>query len=215
ERLSPEPSQVARLLIPEGEPLPPAHRLVVLIPDQDMNDAELARRVWGLASPRGLAILFLGLCDGLEESRVRRRLATLAAITRDDWVRAEIRLEFEGDWRRSIKAIWRPGDLVVCHAEQTVEAWGVGRKPLSQALVSALNAPVYVFSGFYSELPTPPFSLASRLFSWAIPLAILAGFFWIQVQIDRLPTDWARTTLFILSVLAEFGLVWIWHRLSF
>jgi hypothetical protein len=95
-----------------------------------------------------------------------------------------------------------------------VRAGGLWRKPLGQALVSDLNTPVYLFSGFYPELPTPSASLTTRALSWLIPLAILAGFFLIQVQIDQAVTGWLRTTLLSLSIVAEFGMVWIWNQFS-
>jgi len=211
----PPPSLVAQLVIPEGQPLPPARRLMVLIPDQDTDETELARRIWALASPRGLAVVYLGLNrDFATESRARRRLATLAAVTRDDRVNVQTRLEVGVDWMRAVRALWRSGDLVVCHAEQMVRAGGLWRKPLGQALVSDLKAPVYLFSGFYSELPMPSASLTARALSWLIPLAILVGFFLIQVQIDQAVTGWLRTTLLSLSVVAEFGMVLIWNRFS-
>ena len=210
-----QPSPVARLILPQDAALPAARRLIVLIPDQDIDEVELARRIWTLASPRGLAVVFLGLCRAAaEEPRMRRRLVTLAAVTRDKQVKVETRLEFDADWLRRVNAVWRTGDIVVCHAEQATRVWGIGRRPLSQALASSLKAPVYVLSGFCSEGPAPASGLAASLISWAVPLAIIVAFFWLQVQIDQLSEDWAQTTLLYLSVLVEIGLIWMWHRNS-
>jgi len=208
------PSAVARLLIPADEPLPAARRLVVLIPDQDTDETELARRIWALASPRGLAVLFLSLSGDPEtEYRVRRRLATLAAITRDDWVSVETHLAFTSDWVRAVLTHHRPGDLVVCPAEQNVRRLGM-RQPLSQALISALDAPVLALSGFFPEMPSALPGFTARLARWSILLAIVAGFFWLQVQISQLPDNWLQTALLGLSVLVEFGLIALWNHFS-
>ena len=208
-------SAIGFLLIPDGKPLPPARRLVVLIPDVSTDESELARRIWSLASPRGLEVLYLGLCrDPYREPRARRRLASLAAMTRDDWAHVETRLALGGDWVRTVQAAYRSGDLIVCHAEQTVSAWRFAHKPLSHAMLSALNSPVYVLSGFYPEKsPEQPNSTA-RILSWIIPVTIVAGFFWIQVRIEQLPKDWAHTTLLCISVLVEYALIGIWSHFA-
>lgn len=211
------PSSIARLLIPADQPLPPATRLLVLIPDQDTDETKLARRIWGLASPRHLAVVYLSLTsDALTEARARRRLATLAAVTRDDWVNVQTQLLVGADWGRAVRAWWRPGDLVVCHAEQMVpDGWlGMWRRPLGQMLALTLKAPVYLLTGFYESLPIPTARRLNRIMSWSIPLLILIGFFLIQVQIEQQVTGWLRTTLLSASVALEFGLVGLWNRFS-
>ena len=208
------PSSAAQLLIPADQPLPPARRLLVLIPDQDMDEAEFVRRIWTLASPRHLAVLYLGLTsDAPMEARARRRLATLAALTRDDWVMVQTHLAIGSSWERAVKTVWRPGDLMVCHAEQS-EVGGLWRRPLAQKLVAALQAPVYLLSGFYPQMRLSPSPLIARLLSWSIPLAILIGFFLLQVQIAEQVQGWLQTALLSASVAVEFGLVGLWNAFS-
>ena len=45
-------SPVMSLLMPGGAALPPARRLVVLVPDVDLDETGLTRRIWTLAAPR-------------------------------------------------------------------------------------------------------------------------------------------------------------------
>jgi hypothetical protein len=210
-------SPLAQLIVPADQPLPPARRLIVLIPDQDTDEAELTRRIWALASPRPLAVMYLSLTrDSLTEARARRRLATLAALTRDDRVAVQTQLEIGSQWMPAVKAVWRSGDLVVCHAEQKAPS-GFGdlwRKPLAQTLAAALQAPVYLFSGFYPKRPLPKASGAAQVLSWSIPLALLVGFFLLQVQIIQQVTGWLQTALLSASVALEFGLLGLWNLLS-
>lgn len=211
------PSPLAQLIVPADQPLPPARRLVVLIPDQDTDETELARRIWALASPRHLAVVYLGLThDSLTEARARRRLATLAALTRDDWVAVQTRLAIDAQWAPAVTALWRSGDLVVCHAEQYTPGGlgGLWRKPLAQTLASVLQAPVYLFSGFYPAQPVPTKKASAQILSWSIPLAILICFFLLQVQITQQVTGWLQTALLSASVALEFGLVGLWNFFS-
>jgi hypothetical protein len=212
----PMPSATGALLIPADQPLPPAHRLVVLVPNVDVDESELAARIWSLASPRGLEVLFLSIFRSPEtELRARRRLTLLAAITRDDWAHIETRLDLEGDWMRAVRHIWEPGDLVVCHAEQVLTGWGLRRRSLAKTIGSALNTPVYVLSGFYPELPTEQPNWLARLQAWLPPLVILVIFFMLQVRITQGMTGWVQTALLCLSVIVEFGLIGAWeHSLS-
>ena len=206
------PTTVVQLLVPVDQPLPAARRLIVLVPDEDTDKAELARRIWTLASPRGLAVLFLGFSSSPDtEYRARRRLAALAAMTRDDRVAVETRLEFASDWLQVVKSHHRPGDLVICHAEQSVGRWGM-RRPLSQSLTSALNAPVLALSGFYPEMPTPSSGFVTWLVSWGIPLAIVAGFFWLQVYLDQALQGGVKLVLLCFSIVVEFSLLALLNR---
>jgi len=191
--------------------LRPAQRLVVLVPAIINDESELARRIWSMASPRRLSVLYLGLCREIEqEAGARRQLATLAAITRDDWATVETRLQIGTDWTRAVRAVYRPDDLIICHAEQQVAAKGFKQQPLSQALLTALDAPVCVLAGFCPQGPSQESKPVSKLFSWLVPIFILAVFFLMQVRIEQLPRDWAHTALLSLSVIVEYALVGLW-----
>jgi hypothetical protein len=199
---------VGALLIPADTPLPPAERLVVLVPDSDVDEAELASRILSLAAPRWLQVLFVGAGPGPEaELLARRRLSLLAAMTRDDRTSVETRLEPDGDWLRAVHRVWRPGDLIVCHAEQVLSGLSGRPKSLANAIVSALNTPVYVLSGFYPRQASEWSPRLARFLSWLPPLAILVVFFMLQVRIAQGTTGWVQTALLCLSVVVECGLI--------
>ena len=207
------PSTIGVLLISADEPLPPARRLIVLVPDMDVDESGLAARIWALASPHGLEVLFLGtLREEQNEFRARRRLATLAAITRDNQVQVEFTVMAHSHWVRAVQGIWRPGDLVVCHAEQTAAARGWRHQPLSQALITALDAPVCILSGFYPKLPSERPNWLVQILAWLPPLAIIVVFFILQVRITQGTAGWVQTALLCLSVFAEFGLIAAWEH---
>jgi hypothetical protein len=204
---------VMSLLRPEGVSLPPARRLVVLVPDLDLDDAALARRIWNLAAPNKLAVLYLGLSiSASEEPHARRQLATIAALTRDDWVKTSTLLAVETDWVAALRPLLRRDDLIVCHLEQTARGWR-GSRPLGAMLCQTLQAPVQLLEGFYAGDPAQAAHQTARLTFWAGAIIILASAFWFQVQITALPKNWLESALMAASVVAECGLIALWSQI--
>ena len=194
-----------------AQALAAVRRLIVLVPPADMDEVEMARRIWELAAPAGLGVLFLGLCTQIaQEPAMQRRLVTLASLTRDARIPLDTRLESGRGWLSQIKAIQRPGDVIVCHIEQRV---GMRRQPLAR-LIAARGAPVWTLSGFYTAGDLPGAGPLTTLVFWAVSLAVLAGFFWLQVRLVRMQEDWEHSLLLYLSVLAEAGLLWAWQHFS-
>ena len=203
---------VMSLLLPEGVELAPAGRLVVLVPDLDVDQAALARRVWNLAAPNKLSVLYLGLStSSSEEPQARRQLASIAALTRDDWVTVNTTLVVEKDWVHALRPRLRAEDVIVCHAEQILPGWR-GSRPLGRALCEILQRPVHLLEGFYAGDPAQPAHPTAAFVFWAGAVAILAMAFWLQLQINALPKNWAESTLMVASVVAECGLIGLWSR---
>jgi hypothetical protein len=90
------------LLLPEHAPVEesgmlvkgaPIKRLVVLIPEAEIDEAALADKVWQLASPAGLQVYFMALVPDEEDLHIaRRRLSYLALLTTDGAVKARSRV---------------------------------------------------------------------------------------------------------------------------
>ena len=211
-----QPSSAAiRAPIQDGQPLPPARRLVVLVPTTDVDEARFARRIWMLASTTRLDVLYVALVhEPDEESRVRRQLAMLAALTRDNLFRVETQLQSVRNWTKAIRPLLRDGDLIVCHAEQTIDTFGIRRRPLAPELVAAREAPVYVLSGLSVAATRLRPDRFAGLIRDAMPYVIVAGFFGFQTQAVGLTQGWGTPAFLCLSVLVEFGLIWIWMLIT-
>jgi len=195
---------------PQSNDLTDIQRLVILVPNGDIDEARVAREIWETAVPARSAVLFIGLyTDIMEEPHMRRRLAMLAALTRDDRISVETRLEFGRNWIRSLKPISKTGDVVICFTEQQTGFW---YRSLSEALEKT-GASVWTLSGS-NPMKNAPLqqSFASILF-WSLSIVILTGFFWLQAQTLRLTVEWAKNTLLYLSVFGEIGLLWFLHKL--
>lgn len=187
-------------------------RLVVLVPSLEIDASRLARRIWEMAAPSGLGVLYLALCPNLDhELRLRRHLVTLAAVTRDLRVPVEVEIEFGRSWTRAVRRVWRVGDRVVCHAEQRS---GLRDRPLAETLQAALAGPVQVITGFHTaEAGT---GKRSRTFArWVTPVVVVVGVFFFQVFLPRLSAETTRQALVYLSLSAGLGLIWVWTRSLF
>jgi len=186
-------------------------RLVVLVSEPDWDDADLPRRVWELAAVHGSAVLLLGLFDHVAgEALLRRHLITMAAAIQDDHVSTRVLIESGRDWVARVRGIWQPGDLVVCSDDRRA---GSRPAPSSQLLTSDLRVPVHVFSRMNPESRARP-GLLRQAVSWAGPLGIIAGLFWLQVVISQLTGEPTRAVLLSFSVLVEIGLILVWNSLS-
>jgi hypothetical protein len=184
-------------------------RLIVLVPTHDIDPARLARYIWDLAAPRGLDVLFLGLCPKAEEEfRLRRHLVTLAAVTRDLSVHVEVGIEFGRSWTRAVRRVWQVGDRVICHSEQRV---GLRHRLLLDVLRASAVGPVEAISGFHT--PEAAGRKESQVVSkWVMPVVVVVGVFIFQVFLPRLSAETMRTALVFMSLSAGLGLVWIWSR---
>jgi hypothetical protein len=189
----------------------PGHRLIVLVSESEAEIAGAARKIWELANAFGSRIQFLGLCrDQAYEPSLRRQIIALSTMVGDGRLAVESKIEFGGDWLDVVQSNWRNGDVIVCFAEQQV---GFTKRPLSQILESNLGATVYVLSGFYQPV-SPRLTWLPSATMWAGALAIIAGFFWVQVKLIQLPQqDWAHTSMLYVSILVEFGAVFLWNSL--
>jgi hypothetical protein len=192
-------------------PLPDARRLLVLVPAGVSAEA-LARRAWELAAPAGLQILYLGLAPtGSKDYAFSRDLATLAALTRDERVHAEACLLEMNDWIAAVRSLWRPGDVVICHSEQRAPGWHSTRRALAWELDRRLQVPVCVIAGLYAREPSELARRVRRILHDLVGLLVIALFFFVQIQIEQLPKNWAFYALYVLVVAVEIGVLFVWY----
>jgi hypothetical protein len=205
-----DPSKDTRLGESAGKYLKPPRRLIVLVPESELDTANTAQKVWELAHVFGGHVQFLGLCSDVQkEPTLRRQLVTLSAMVADGSKSIDTKIECGENWLSMVKGYWREGDEIVCFAEHRT---GLMKKPLSQILEANLNATVYVLSGLYLPNSSRPNWLLGAM-AWVGSIGILVGFFWLDVKIVQMPQDWVHTTLLYLSLFLEVGLIWVWNSL--
>jgi hypothetical protein len=184
-------------------------RLMVLV-SADSSYGSAIQRVWHLATATSRHIHLLGLCkDMTQEPGLRRQLISMSALLGDGGIRTETKIEYGTKWVDTVRRNYQTGDIIVCFAEQRD---GLMNKRLKQVLEANLDAPIFILSELYPQRSSQ-LNILSQLLLWTGLLGILAGAFLFQTRLMSLPRDWSQTTLMLLSVFAEFWLLWAWNNL--
>ena len=192
-----------------AEAVAAARRLLVLIPDAYFNLALVASRAWEIAGASGAQVRFLGMCeDVLQESSLRRKLATLSALVNEGGVRADTEIITGSDWIGAVRSRRQANDMLVCLAEQRA---GLLQRPLSQILTSDLDVPLTILSGLTQPVSERP-KWQSQVAVWTGLFAIIIGFFLLQMRIYQTAGGWA-TVLMLGSLAVEYWLIWLWNSL--
>jgi len=120
-----------------------AKRLIVLVPDLDMDEIAFGRRIWDIARPARIDVTYLCVVRHWgDEIQATHTLAKLLSITKDPMIRTETLVKAETSWYKAIREIQRPGDLIICDASQELPNRIFGRKPLNRGLSNMLQMPV-------------------------------------------------------------------------
>jgi hypothetical protein len=200
-------------LFSEGMVPPEFSRLVVLVPDRDVDEVAFAHKIWTLLGRRQGSVLLVSLVtNGNYGPGAQRRLVTLAAVAQDVFYQIETRVIFGRSWVPGLKGIVQPGDLVVCHAMQQSRPLFGQEVALADQVIAELDRPVYLLSGLYTEPISPrPSRVLRQVALWGILAGILGAFFIFEADIQKLTTGWMSSFLFVLVFAVELFLIWLWN----
>jgi hypothetical protein len=184
-----------------------AGRFIVLVPPDDSADLVLARRVWELAASRRTAVVYIGLAgDTSNELALRRRLPTLAGLTRDSRVPVDYHVQAGRDWIRTVRDHWRAGDVVACLSGHRARPGG---ELLSDVLSRAYPTSVWILTGLPEAEESAPVGGRLRGLAYALSLvAVIALFLVAQARIEVDTQGWVRSALLSASVVVELALLW-------
>jgi hypothetical protein len=178
--------------------------LVVVIPEGNLDESALARRIWQLASSSRLQVLLLGLSSDDEcASAVRRRLALLSAILRQGQVSTSTTSMVGKNWHLAVKAVLRSGDLVVSIARHMVAYHAIHRRSLGEALSAAFDIPVYMLGGLQVGRSPARMESIRSMAAWGLSIAILLAFTGLQIWISQNIDPRLSPILLGLSIIAE------------
>lgn len=186
------------------------HQLILLVP-ADSDCTSVTRRICSMAKQNNSCIQLLGLYKNTsEELALRRELVMAAALIRDADVYVEIVLEQGTDWVEAVRHNYQRGDSIVCISERSI---GLRQKPLSQILKSNFDAPVYILSkGHLQEAQTKVYS---PVVAWSGLIAIILGFFFLQIKVTQLTNSGFQTFLLLLLLLPEIRIIQVWNSIFF
>lgn len=186
--------------------------MIVLTPDHDVDEVKFARKIWELFSGKNLSIVFLGMvADPRYAPEARRRLTTLAAMTRDHQTHTETHVAYGRKWLCALGEIYQDGDWILCHEEQIEVSGFQTERPLSELIVAAYQTPVYMLSGLYPEAIYIRSKALSKTLSWLIFSLMFVLFFFIELGINQHLAGWLKNTLSILAIFFQVLMIWIWN----
>jgi hypothetical protein len=198
-----------------GQALPEAKRLIVLVPNVEMaQDARLPQRIWQLASPGKVPVVYLAIAGDYDsEMSARRRLTLLAAITRDKHVPVEIHIAHTSRWVEALRAFTQAGDVLLSHDGQTVRKGLFRSEPLCDQLSRCLTTPIYRLNGYMQDDPEKASPLVRLFLSGIILGMILIGFFALDAQVINQLRGIYQQAMLLILLFIEVGAIWAWNGL--
>ena len=197
--------ETAPQILSEGETLPPSRRLIVILPDENHDIFTLPKKIWNLAAPDSRDVLLLTKpCREENEFYTRMNLSSLASQIRDPRFEVQTKLVL-GALDQTVLQCARPDDVIVCFEEQFVHGF-LKRNRLADLLAKTVKLPVYTLRGSVSEMTDPVSKVAMDVVLIIVAVALLIGFFALEIWIDHNSSGTFRTIIEMLVVCIE---VWI------
>jgi hypothetical protein len=212
-KVTPSGTSISTHWLTPDRPQTDARRLLVLLPDGDLNEAGLARVLWRVAGQHcSQAHLIVGIDDWASEGLAQLRVALLESMLREAGIETKSQLvPGDIDWMQTTRQQYVPGDVVVCLAEHKLPVrthnFGVEVCSLSQHL-AVLRMPVCELRGVVIHPPAMTVTRAIKV--WMVPLLIIFGSLALEAMFFSWARNWAEwarngalaiyTTLEVLSV---------------
>ncbi len=190
-------------------------RLVVLIPDQDVDEVKISRKILSQAFTKRLDIVLLTLVQAHEnEFSARRRLVTIMSLLKGLQLHVETKIALGHSWIKMIRQIRRNGDVIFCPAELMASSRLGIRKPLGAILKDTLHVGVITYSDFYHDTHVNGEIYLHNLIYWIILIAIFVVFFIFDVDLNLFTMGWAGQVIAFMIVIVEIGIIYYWTSIA-
>jgi hypothetical protein len=199
----------------DGGHLNTGRRLVVVVPDQDLDAVSFSRAIRSLAVPGFLDVLLVTIVHNEEnELASRRRLATMATLVRDFDYEVETQVVWSRSWTGALRDLARADDVVLCPPEMNVRKGLRDHELLGEAINRQLGLTVRPMAGFFQKGRPGIKRFLLMIGYWAVILGILAGFFALESDVTKVATGWVSQIFLILLMAAEIGTIYLWTVIS-
>jgi len=185
--------------------------LLVLVPDEELDEGRYARKARLIAESQKLSIHFIGLAQTPEvASQMRRKLVTLSGIADSELVKSDFMIHESSTWFNVIQQECGPQDFVLCPDEFAADSFLVNG---TGDLRTGMAGKVYFVAGMLPSSRQEGLEKAAKeVLNWSGILVILAAGFMLEADFDRQTVGNARilSEVFILAV--EVGILWWWNK---
>jgi hypothetical protein len=190
-------------------------RLIVLLPQSLVGDVDFAQKVHRMASRDHKDVLYLTLLDDPEAVlSVARGIATMKAVTESNLIQVGSIQVPAQRWFEKLQQVFRGGDMILCHREQSVKLGLFRTQPTADYLIANLTHSVLTAEGFYNPQRSALQGWGRGLLFWLGALAIVTGFTLLELQADSAFPGFTHKLVLAAILLIEFGAVWFWSRIA-
>ena len=205
-------SQSTKDLYSYNEPVPQFRRLVVLVPDADIDEIRAARCLRRMMNSNKEGIFLLSILRGNEsDPQVQRRLANLAAILRDPVYKVTARTLARQNWSSQLRQNLLPHDLLVCFPGDRIAMGRFTSRSVDQVVRRELQIPVVLLTGLEIVHDKEPQWIRHTL-GWAISLAIILVFLHLDIAVIKNTPGYISTFLLVFVTVLEAGVIWDWNN---
>lgn len=187
-------------------------RLLVLVPDDELDEARYAKKARLLAESFHFPIVFLGLNhEPDKESQMRRKLITLSGIAGSEKTMTDFKLFSVASWVEVLQNELQPQDIIMCP-----EKFNSGSNLVTEldGLKSRMKEKIYFVPDILiSSDQERREELSWAILNWAGILFLLVTGFFIEVDFDHQIAGVSRTIFQIVILTIEIALLWFWNRL--
>jgi hypothetical protein len=194
----------------------PRSRLLVIVPENELDEARYAKKARSLADYYQLDIVFLGkLSEINNESYLRRRMVTLAGISTTDVISSNFIISHQKRWKSIIIKEFKPGDYVLIPKDLFEIHRFFHRFNVSEEISKKFGSNAIITSEFLTPIPGTGISRAiPPIIYWIGILAILVVSFIVEASIGRHTFGWIRSLAEISIVGIEIFSLWVWNSIA-
>jgi hypothetical protein len=185
-------------------------RLLVLVPEEELDEAKYAQKARSLAEQLDLDIVFLGMVNSQEtESLIRRKLVTLSGIASTGSSNSRFTEFKHHNWLEMSKREFKPGDYILCPKESNAAD---ALYKAGEVLNSQFGNNVFFTSGIITPNSREKFEeVTKQVLNWAGVLIILVTAFIVEAGVDGQTSGWVRIVCEIVLVGLEIVILWMWN----
>ncbi len=185
-------------------------RLLVLVPDEELDEAKYAQKARSLAELLNVNIAFLGKIHSQDtEPLLRRTLVTLSGIASTSSMKSEFFEYANPTWMEIVTQEFNPGDYILCPKEMVDFISDINQ---SESLKSRFETRMLFVPGMVASQRNQrleEFFIQTR--NWMGILIIIGAAFGLEVSFDSQTVGWIRILGEVFLVSVELIILWFWN----
>ena len=172
-------------VLPSTKTLAATTRLVLLVPDGEIDIMQLARFVTRLVELMDVNVHVIGLYNNSRPLRdsVYWEVASLEPLLNSQAARIRAELLSAAQLLAGANKIFQPGDLCLCFEKHQVLRYGLFATPVVSLISRNFEVPVYVIRGWGGKLFSPVRRSLKEVSGWALALGLIAANFAMLLRV--------------------------------